>query len=217
MVFCNDTISMCTAQKKKGKRIDHFAACLLGNYRERERVNMFLIKREMLACLPCWCIWLMAAYTSSTISTVQANELYSWWNEGASGRFSTALALGPPYNVTPAEDANQLAILLEPSSGMFCLFVCLIPHPGRPIANFQQYSTNLLTAWQTLVKTQCYKDPRGNHLKRVKEPLLILRSTIVKTQPSILRSTISSFSPSVRIKSLWTRSVSWEKHKRTNK
>lgn len=56
---------------------------------------------EKLTCLPCWCIWSMAAFTSSTISTVQARELYSWCNECASGIFSKELARGPPKIVTP--------------------------------------------------------------------------------------------------------------------
>lgn len=44
----------------------------------------------------------MAAYTLSTISTVQANELYSRCNERACGRFNSAEALGPPSIETPA-------------------------------------------------------------------------------------------------------------------
>lgn len=161
MVFCNHTISMCTA-KKKQRELIHFPVYFLGNYRcvQREReCNMFLIKREMLTCLPYWCIWLMAEYTSSTISTVQASELYSWWNDRASGIFSKELALGPPYNVTPAEDAHQSAI--EPFSGLFCLFVCLIFPPCRSIANHEQYSTNLLHYMTNISKNPVLKRPKG--------------------------------------------------------
>ena len=58
--------------------------------------------------LPWQCIWSTAASTSSTISTVQAIELYSWWNESAVGISNALLALGPPYIVTPAVNAFKL-------------------------------------------------------------------------------------------------------------
>jgi len=45
----------------------------------------------------------MASNTSSTISTVQASELYSWWKALVSTIFSMPLALGPPYSLTPAK------------------------------------------------------------------------------------------------------------------
>ncbi len=44
----------------------------------------------------------MAAPTSLTTSSVQANALYSTWKLVAFGSFSNWTARAPPYNVTPA-------------------------------------------------------------------------------------------------------------------
>lgn len=71
-------------------------------------------------CLPFSCMWLIAAITSSTISIVQASELYSVWKDFVSAIFNKALALGPPYSWTPAHrsiyNSHVLILLLWWSS-----------------------------------------------------------------------------------------------------
>lgn len=84
--------------------------------RVEKRVRESVIKTEtkedeiqvIPACLPCWCMWSMAAFTSSTISIVQAIELYSWCNDVASAIFKKVLALGPPCRVTSTTDELAL-------------------------------------------------------------------------------------------------------------
>lgn len=80
------------------------------------QINTTAQKFEKLTCLPCLCIWSMAAYTSSTISTVQARELYSWCNEGAFGIFSKELVRGPPTIATPEADGNNYTSLQNKDS-----------------------------------------------------------------------------------------------------
>lgn len=83
-------------------------------------------------CLPCLFMWLMAAKTSSTISIVQASELYSWCKELASEIFSKALAFGPPYNSTPASHFSLLIRvfrILRQLDGLFCIVApCILNH-----------------------------------------------------------------------------------------
>lgn len=70
-------------------------------------------KKKTSTCLPCWWIWSMAACSSSTISTVQAIELYSWWKVGASGMFNSLHALCPPNKVTPGKEAPIIRSLIS--------------------------------------------------------------------------------------------------------
>ena len=87
--------SVCALRTRQDKRVS------ISNTRCKRLQELMSVMWSFFY-LPCPWMWSIAPWTSSTTSTVQDLEQYSCLNDLASGMFSIALALGPPYKVTPA-------------------------------------------------------------------------------------------------------------------
>lgn len=118
LIFCYYAVSMCTATpnaKKTGPKevIKSILHIRLINCAFMYEAGITIMIKNYL---PCWLICSIAAWTSSTISTVQAGELYSLWNVWVPGISSSckALTLGPPNKSTPATLVHKFGPLKNP-------------------------------------------------------------------------------------------------------
>lgn len=130
-ILGNNAVSMCTEKRKQtftfnkvnfNHSFSTMAFFLIDNRETKnsshdDRCQPIKLKLENSRSvetkiyLPWWCMWSIAACISSTTSTVQAIELYSWWSNGASGMSNSRLALGPPNKATPViENGNKILL-----------------------------------------------------------------------------------------------------------